>query len=207
MAMRNFVRTLVALVASLLFLVAAYAGIVISVKPHAVPAPPAGWKAYSDSKAGFAIFYPAGWSVNRNYVYPGFGPDHDIHGVLFGVPESLTRGTNLSTSLTGVSVESVTGNGKCDATRFIPESQDLRTLKDAGRVWSTANTQDAGAGNFYDVAVFALPVTKPCLAVRYTIHSTNIGNYDPGTVKAFDRTGLIKKFAAIRHTLRLRGDK
>jgi hypothetical protein len=67
--------------------------------------------------------------------------------------------------------------------------------------------QDAGAGNLYDVAIFALPGSNPCLAVRYTIHSTNIGNYDPGTVKPFDRTGLIKTFATIRRTLRLNGDR
>ena len=165
------------------------------------------WKTYTDQVLGFTISDPSDWKVDPRYVYAGFGPDHDIHGIAFEIPQSMTRGTNLSPSMTAVSVESVPNGSKCDASRFIPEPQDLKTLHNAGRIWSTANTQDAGAGNFYDIAVFALTGTSPCLAVRYTIHSTNIGNYDPGTVKEFDRDKLIKTFSAIRRSLRLWNDK
>jgi hypothetical protein len=168
---------------------------------------PGGWTTYNDPQAGFSISYPPGWRIDRRFVYVGFGPDHEIHGVAFQIPQTLAKGTNLSSSLTGVSVDTVPAGRACDAARFIPDPNDLRTLKNAGRVWSTANTQDAGAGNFYDSAVFALPGTEPCLAVRYLIHSTNIGNYDPGTVREFDRAALIRTFAAIRHTLRLRTDR
>jgi hypothetical protein len=202
-------RMLIAATAALAALIATatpvLSGIVISVKP--VPAIPHGWKTYTDAKLGFSISYPADWRIDRSYVFTGFGPDHDIHGVAFTIPQSLAKGTNLSPNMTNVSVETVSGPGACDATRFLPDPQDLRTLKNAGRTWSTANAQDAGAGNFYDIAVFALPGSKPCLAVRYFIHSTNIGNYDPGTVKAFDRVGLVKTFATIRRTLRLKGDR
>jgi len=168
---------------------------------------PQAWTTYADPQLGFTISYPAGWRVDRRFAYPGFGPDHEIHGVAFLVPGSLAKGTNLSSGMTGVTVESVPAGKKCDATRFIPDPRDLRTLKNAGRMWSTANTQDAGACNLYDVAVFALPGSEPCLAVRYIIHSTNLANYDPGTVRAFDRAALIRSFAAIRRTLRLRSDR
>jgi hypothetical protein len=197
--MKNFTRAGFLAVLAFGAPVAADAGIVISVTPTV----PKGWKTYADRKLGFAISYPAGWKVDRNYVYTGFGPDHDIHGIAFSVPNSLTRGTNLSPDMTAVSVENTEAD-KCDATKFLPEPQDLKTLNNAGRVWSTANMGDAGAGNFYDISVFALPGTKPCLAVRYTIHSTNIGNYDPGTVKDFDRDALIRTFAKMRHTLVLK---
>ncbi len=185
------------------------AGAALILAAHAAPAPvvPADWKSYSDTANGFSISYPADWKLERRYSYVGFGPDHEIHGVAFAIPASMAAGTNLSSNMTTVSVETLPDKGICDARRFIPEPQDLKTLKNAGRVWSTANTADAGAGNLYDVAVFALPGTSPCLAVRYVIHSTNIGNYDPGTVKAFDRVALIRKFAAIRHTLRLKSDQ
>src|SRR5690349_8611925 len=99
--MRNFVRACVAFVASLVLLVAAYAGIVISVKPKP-PAPvPAGWKTYTDAKLGYSISYPAGWDLNRSYAYNGF--EKEIPGVFIGIPESMTTGTNLSPSSTGVS--------------------------------------------------------------------------------------------------------
>lgn len=173
----------------------------------AAQAAPPSWRTYTDHVLGFTISYPSDWKVDPRYVYAGFGPDHDIHGVAFAIPSSLARGTNLSPNMTIVSVESVPGGSKCDASRFIPDPQDLKTLHNAGRIWATANTQDAGAGNFYDFAVFALPGTSPCLAVRYTIHSTNIGNYDPGTVKEFDRAALIKTFSAIRRSLHLWADK
>jgi len=195
--MRNLLRALCCTLLLTAPLTVADAGIVISVKP----AVPKSWKTFADEKHGFAISYPGNWRVDPGYVYNGF--DHDIHGVAFFVPEGQTRGTNLSPSWTGVTVEHVDA-AKCDATKFLPDPQDLKTLNNAGHLWSTANMTDAGAGNFYDIAVFALPGTKPCLAVRYTIHSTNIGNYDPGTVKEFDRDGLIRTFAKIRHTLVLK---
>lgn len=168
---------------------------------------PPGWKTYNNQIAGYAISYPADWKVDVHYVYPGFGPDHDIHGIAFTIPRSMTRHTNLSPNMTGVSVETVNGRGRCNATRFLPDAQELRKLRNAGRTWSTANMQDAGAGNFYDIAVFAVPGSSPCLAVRYTIHSTNIGNYDPGTVREFDKTALVKLFAKVRQSLRLYSDR
>jgi hypothetical protein len=163
-------------------------------------------RTYHDPRGMFIVSYPPGWKVDTDYVFAGFGPDHEIHGVAFFVPDSLTTGTNLSPSLTGVSIETLPAKGSCNAARFLPDPAEPRTLKNAGRTWSTANMQDAGAGNFYDFAVFALPGRKPCIAVRYTIHSTNIGNYDPGTVKPFDRVSLIRSFAAIRQSLRLKGE-
>jgi len=188
-------------------LIPALASAMLAVGFAHADAAPAGWKTYRDTTLGFSIDYPSGWRVDRAHVYPGFGPDHEIHGVAFEIPRAMAKGTNLSTSLTNVSVESVPGRGTCDATRFLPDLQDLRTLKNAGRVWSTANFQDAGAGNLYDIAVFAIPGTSPCMAVRYMIHSTNIGNYDPGTVKAFDQVSLIRTFAKIRQSLRLKSDR
>jgi hypothetical protein len=179
----------------------------LALTASSVSATQVGWKTYSDMQAGYTISYPAGWKVDPHYRYGGFGPDHEIRGVAFEIPASLARGTNLSTSLTGVSVEVANGHGKCDATRFLPDPQEPRTLHNAGRVWSTANMQDAGAGNLYDIAVFAITNSKPCIAVRYTIHSTNIGNYDPGTVRAFNYDALVRVFSAIRRSIKLEGER
>lgn len=113
----------------------------------------------------------------------------------------MAKGTNLSSDLTNVSVESRTARGTCDARRFIPDPGDMHDVHAGGRLWSVATQQDAGAGNFYDITVFALKNSNPCLAVRYFIHSTNVGNYDPGTVREFDRTALMRAFDKIRATL------
>jgi hypothetical protein len=169
-------------------------------------AAPTGWRTYTDEKLGYAISYPAGWTLDKHYIYGGFGPDHEIRGVAFQIPQSLTKGTNLSASRTVLSVETVQGN-TCNAARFIPDPPYQKTIHDGRRRWSTASATEGAAGNFYETAVFALPERSPCIAVRYSIHSTNIGNYDPGTVQPFDRAGLLKTFAAIRHTLGLKSDR
>lgn len=168
------------------------------------PAPGApGWQTYKDQRLGYSISYPASWKPDTNYIYAGFGPDHEIHGVAFQIPQTLTKGTNLSANLTSLSVEGLPGN-HCRAARFIPNPSYQKMVQDGGRSWSTAKSSEGAAGNFYDTVVFALPESSPCLAVRYSIHSTNISNYDPGSVQPFDRVGLLKTFATIRHTLRVK---
>ena len=164
---------------------------------------PTGWQTYTNVTLGYSISHPVGWRVDPKYVYAGFGPDKLIKGIAFEIPAAMARGTNLSSNLTNISIESRPSHGACDARRFIPEPEDMHTVNQFGRTWSVATTSDAGAGNFYDITVFVLKDSSPCLAVRYFIHSTNIGNYDPGTVRAFDRAALLRTFDQIRRTLSL----
>ena len=70
-----------------------------------------------------------------------------------------------------------------------------------GQLFSRLNFTGAGAGNFYEEEVWAIPDTNPCIAIRYFIHSTNIYNYTPGAVKEFDRQKLINQFDEIRRSL------
>lgn len=185
----------------------ALALLVVSFAPgHGMPVwrwtgPPAGWQTYRDATLGFAISYPKGWKVDRNSDYVGFGPDHNISGVAFRIPAAITTGTNLSPNLTAVGVDSVTGPGRCDAKRLLADPRDIHTLTDNGIRYSTATASDAGAGNLYDIVIYAVVGSRPCLGVRYFIHSTNIGNYDPGTIKPFDRAKLLALFDSIRRTL------
>jgi hypothetical protein len=72
---------------------------------------------------------------------------------------------------------------------------------DNGVTYSVAKGSDAGAGNQYSETVYALPGTSPCTAVRYFVHSTQLGNYPPGTVKAFDQIALLNEFDGIRRSL------
>ncbi len=91
------------------------------------------------------------------------------------------------------------------ADKFLDDTQGA-PVQQTGRkgiVWSVTHGSDAGAGNFYEETIYAVVGTQRCLAIRYFIHSTNIGNYDPGTVRAFDEKALIATFDKIRDSFRI----
>lgn len=158
---------------------------------------------YATSTAGFSIRFPQGFVFEPNYTYQALGPKKGISGVKITIPESATAGTNLSKD-TYLSVEWLPKATDCVATAFIDSGNKppkAATFTDAGVDYSVATTTGVGAGNIYDEAVFAIPGSSPCTAVRYFIHSSNIANYPKGTVKEFDKAGLISVFDAIRRTL------
>jgi len=177
------------------------AAVVVSLAPCANSAA-AGWHTYADSKLHYSVSYPDGWKVDPNFVSVSLGPDHEIKGVAFVIPESIGRGTNLSHNDTELSVESIPG-ANCKPRQFVDPADDVHSLKADGRTYSVATSGDAGAGNLYETMLFVVDGTSPCIAVRYFIHSTNIQNYDPGTVRAFNRERLIERFDEIRRTLKL----
>lgn len=157
---------------------------------------------YHNGSEGFLLRYPSGYTVNEKYVYGG-PTGKDIHGVSFQVPESQTKGTNLSTD-TNISVVQVpAGNKTCSADLFIsnPNGQKPKEITESGTTYSYATVSDAAAGNRYDESVYAIPGTNPCVAIRYLIHYANIQNYDPGTVKEFNEQELLSEFNKIRSTV------
>ncbi|MEI9993990.1 MAG: hypothetical protein WDM91_05320 [Rhizomicrobium sp.] len=167
----------------------------------AAQAAPHGWKHYTDAMLGYTIAYPPGWSIDTHYVSAALGPDREIHGVAFTIPAGTAAGTNLGTD-SKLSVESLPGSG-CQPSQFVDPADDVHRVHADGRIYTAATSEDAGAGNRYETQIFVIDGTSPCVAVRYFIHSAAIGNFDPGTVKAFDRAGLLAAFDRIRATLTL----
>ena len=52
-------------------------------------------------------------------------------------------------------------------------------------------SSDPGAGNIYDTTSYRTVRNGQCYAIEYTIHSSQIGNYDPSMgIKAFDSTAV-----------------
>ena len=153
----------------------------------------------SDSP-GFSLRYPSGWTVDTAYRYQALGPGKDIAGVSLTVPASLAEGSNLSAD-SDLSVEEIPRSDHCTADLFLPEGTSASDETVDGAPYSVAHVTDAAMGNRYDETVYAIPGTKPCLAVRYFIHWTVIENYPPGVVTAFDRQALLDRLDAIRRTL------
>lgn len=177
-------------------LIAVAAAAMTMAAAHAAP-----WKHYTEATLGYTIAYPANWSIDTGYVTSNLGPGHDIHGVAFTIPASMAAGTNLGSD-SKLSVESLPGSN-CTPSQFVDPADDVHTVHANGLSYIAATSEDAGAGNRYETDLFVVNDTSPCIAVRYFIHSSNIANYDPGTVTQFDHARLIGWFDRIRATLKL----
>jgi membrane-bound inhibitor of C-type lysozyme len=171
----------------------------IAVAPFTIELP----NIYHDGENGFTVRYPNGWKINSAYKNPATGASlQNFHDLKFVIPDSQATGTNLSSGDSGVSIEMAQTEG-CSAAAFTDQSVIAATTTINGIEYSLATSSDAGAGNFYEEFIYALPTSKPCIAIHYLIHSTNIDNYEPDTVTAFNRTGLLKQFDGIRDSFRL----
>ncbi len=156
---------------------------------------------YASGTRGFSIRYPDGFTVDPAYQYQALGPGKAIEGVSFTIPASMASGTNLAPD-TRLSVEELPDAPDCSADLYL--GQGLRgpvTSTIDGIEVSVASSTDAGVGNRYEEEVYAIPGTRPCIAIRYFIHSNVIENYPPGAVQAFDRQAVLDAFNAIRGTL------
>jgi hypothetical protein len=170
----------------------------------AAPAKPAPvkWETYAGN--GFTLTLPEGYTANPQFEYDQLGGGRNIPGTSFTIPERISTGSNLSAD-TYLSVERLpAGGGPCTASRFLPEGATIQSTTEKGVAYSVGTFEDAGAGNRYDESVYVLVKSRPCTAVRYFVHSTNIGNYDPGSVTAFNEPALIAQFDKIRRSLRLK---
>jgi hypothetical protein len=164
----------------------------------------ASWPVYRDAKLGYAISHPRVWRVDTAHDYQALGPGKDIYGTAFVVSPSTAFGTNLSDD-SYLAVETLPSATTCTADLFLDDADQagVHTETANGITWSVEHGSDAGAGNLYDETVYAVTGSKPCIAIRYFIHSTNIANYTPGTVRQFDQIGLLATFDKMRASFRL----
>ena len=166
-------------------------------------AAPAGWVTYGGGNQPFMLSHPADYVVNEQYTYDAMGPGKEIHGISFAIPARWWKGTNLSED-SRVSVEILPNASACTPDLFQDNATGSYVETVGANTFNISKGGDAGAGNFYEDDVYAVANSKPCIAIRYFIHSHNIGNYDPGSVRAYDAEGLIREFDAIRKTLVIR---
>jgi hypothetical protein len=157
---------------------------------------PEGWKQYDSSAYNFTVLYPTDYTVKEDHTYTALGPGKDISGVAFIVPESITKGTNLSTD-SYMSVEQTTDKD-CLAQNFLDQVTQSETIIENGRTYTMAIGNGAGAGNRYDETVYATKVNDSCYGLRLFVHYSVLENYDPGTVTEFNHTLLNDNFKQFR---------
>jgi hypothetical protein len=172
-----------------------------SIVPTPPPPPPAPI-ANTYATSTFSVSYPGSYLLDENYAYEGF-PNKPVAGVKFSVPLSATEGTNLGSD-SGVSIESLPRAQNCTGDIYVVPNVKAVALTVGSTTYSTATSSSGAAGNLYEEQVFAISGSKPCTAVRYTIHSSNLGNFEEGSVAEFDRGVLLREFDSIRDSLELK---
>ncbi|HVX38696.1 MAG TPA: MliC family protein [Gemmatimonadaceae bacterium] len=135
---------------------------------------------------GGELGYTQAWRANS--TAPG------LQLAVVDVPRSLQPGTNFQGArfTIGVSTDS-TAVAQCTRATNGEEAAGQVTI--GGASYAMFTLADAAAGNLYRTTSARRLAGDRCVAVEYTIHSTNIGNYDPSQhVRAFD-------IAAVRRVL------
>lgn len=153
----------------------------------------------ASSTMGYILTYPLDFRAEENHVYP-FSSTKNILGFRVGVPADMATGTNLSAD-SYLSVEQLPNARACTGDIFMKANVKASTVTEGAVAYSVASSSEAAAGNRYDEVVYALKDSKPCTAVRYYIHSTNIQNYPAGSVSEFNRAALMLEFDQIRGSL------
>ncbi len=151
----------------------------------------------------FSVIYPRDFTANDSHVYDQVNPKKPIYGVRFTIPIAMATGTNL-TSDTYMSVESLPRAKKCTGDIYLAANVKSSTVTENSIEYLLATSSGVAAGNMYEEMVYALSGSSPCTAVRYYIHSSNIGNYATSTVREFDRAALLTSFDKIRQSLVLK---
>lgn len=156
------------------------------------------------SDAGYSITVP--FTYKMSDVTPALLQRSDLPHVSFIVPESYATGTNLrAASHIGVAVDYQAEI--CDAAVFLGNKDVMgkpiqtKLVTEKGITYSVGGFFDAATGGRYDETAYAVVGSKPCIAIMYDIFWTDMGFFEPGAVKEFDREALIREFDAIRRTL------
>jgi hypothetical protein len=106
------------------------------------------------------------------------------------LPRTFEPGTNFQDArfTVGISRDSA-AVATCRTATNGERSRGTRTL--GGEPFAAFTLSDAGAGNRYETTSYRTVHAGACYAVEYTIHSTNLGNYDPSQrIKAFDEAKI-----------------
>lgn len=153
---------------------------------------------YASSTMKFSLSYPQGFTLQETYAYTRVSPTKPINGVKFLVPTALSQGTNLAAD-SGVSVEELPRANSCTGDIFLKANVKAQSV--TGVVsFSVATSSDTMGTDTFEEAVFAVTGSKPCIAMRYFLHTSSATDTATST-PAFDRAAVIAAFDSIRNSL------
>ncbi|OHA58216.1 MAG: hypothetical protein A2571_03065 [Candidatus Vogelbacteria bacterium RIFOXYD1_FULL_44_32] len=165
-----------------------------STKPDFYLPDPLGPKKYTHNNPYFTFNFPADFSLTEG-GRPGFEDNwstlSQATGTVYTIltlPRSFQPGTNFSEA-------TITLAGSTSATSTCTDLPNEALIKSGpvnigGVQFERAEISEGAAGNLYQTTVYRRLVNNICLSIESTIHSTNLGVYDQGTVKEFDQSKI-----------------
>ena len=116
-------------------------------------------------------------------------------------PASSLKGTNFEAAAFSVSqVNAATADGCLNVTE--PNVRTLRKENVNGVTFTVIETGDAAAGNLMDGEAYRSFHQNNCYELDIRIASSDIGNYDPRTVRDFDREEVYRSLKSALNTFR-----
>ena len=119
-----------------------------------------------------------------------------IAGVKFVVPASFTEGTNLAPD-SGVSLEVLPRAANCTGDIYLKANVKAQPVQSGAVTFSVATSTETVGDESFEEAVFAIPGSSPCIAMRYFLHTTAMAS----TTLPYDRAGVLAAFENIRASL------
>lgn len=148
-----------------------------------------------DKVNGFKIWYPETAQIDKqggNYL----GATKTAVAQILISP-SLFIGTNLHEAVVAIGIDTdPTIVASCQQAINGDQAQGFVTI--SGKDFSLFTGTDAGAGNLYDYRDYRRAQNGKCYEITEVLHSSNIGNYEPGTIKEFNKkyfSGVLDKMA------------
>ncbi len=159
---------------------------------------------YRSEDYGFELQYPSEWaSVSPESPYANL----EKKILALELPQSTYPDTNFGEATLAISAQEVDSLENCLALNSLNSeipgdafSTDQSEVVN-GVTYYTASGAGAAAGNTYDYKLMRSFQNAQCFEVSETIHTSNMGNYDPGTVTEVDAQVIWNRLNEIFNTL------
>jgi hypothetical protein len=157
---------------------------------------------------GISFEIPEGWGFAKaDAPYNEFADSTkgEDSFVRLQLPKETYPGTNFGNADLGLSAVYVASLEECLAYPG-SDSQSVFDIKQStvlsGITYYTSTSTGAAAGNIYDSKNYRTYQNQFCFSAAETLHTSNIGNYDPGTVTAVDEDAVWARLDAILQTVK-----
>lgn len=151
---------------------------------------------YKDGQFGFSFWYPLGSEIRKENL-EGYLSLTQIGLVGIFLPQGLFARTNLGEAAVIVGFSTSTeAVSKCEQINEVNDEKDLGQVVIGSVPSHKFFAIGVGAGNIYESTIYRFEKNQTCYEIVELLHSGNIYNYDPGTVKEFDKaefSGILEK--------------